>query len=141
MKSYMLRLDGREDGPYSDSQIAQMFADGRVNRNTPCRKAEDKEWRTIDDYLPTLKYGTQLPPATPRQFQIPSSPSATAAAQRVALVDLDIPFTSILKMMFKWMAAAFVVFCCFLPFALAAWFLIFAAIASFFGSVFSPHQP
>lgn len=87
-----------------------------------------------------LKYGTQLPPPTPKPSVAVAAP--TIAYTRVALVDLDIPFLSILKMMFKWMAAAFVVFCCFLPFALAAWFIIFAAIASFFGHVVSPpHQP
>jgi hypothetical protein len=61
MRSYFLKLSDREEGPYSDSQVAQMFADGRVNRYTPCRKVEDTAWKTIDDYLPTLKYGTQLP--------------------------------------------------------------------------------
>jgi hypothetical protein len=140
MKSFFLKLSNREEGPYSDTQIAQMFADARVNRYTPCRKIEDKDWKTVDDYLPTLKYGTQLPPPTPKPS--PPAPVPVAAYSRVALVDLDIPFLSILKMMFKWMAAAFVVFCCFLPFALAAWFLIFAAIASFFGQALStPHQP
>src|SRR3954463_4464883 len=140
MKSFLLKLAGREEGPYAESQIAQMFADRRVNRSTPCKPETGGEWKTIDDYLPILKYGTQLPHPTPK----PSAPGAVPVTtySRVALVDLDIPFLSILKMMFKWMAAAFVVFCCFLPFALAAWFLIFAAIASFFGQALStPHQP
>jgi hypothetical protein len=140
MKSFLLKLAGREEGPYAESRIAQMFADRRVNRSTPCKPETGGEWKTIDDYLPILKYGTQLPPPTPK-------PRASVTASmgdysRVALVDLDIPFMSILKMMFKWVAAGFIVFCCFLPFALAAWFIIFAAIASFLGQVFStPHQP
>lgn len=111
MRSFLLKPSRREEGPYSDSQIGQMFADGRVNRYAPCRKVDDKEWKTIDDYLPMLKYGTQLPPPTPRPPLLVAP--QVAAYTRVALVDLDIPFLSILKMMFKWMAAAFVVFCCF----------------------------
>jgi hypothetical protein len=79
MRSYLLKLSDREEGPYSDSQITQMFADGRVNRYTPCRKAEDKDWKTIDDYLPTLKYGAQLPPATPA----PPLPRPAAAVPNV----------------------------------------------------------
>lgn len=137
MRSFLLKFSGREDGPYSDNQVAQMFADGRVNRYTPCRKVEDKEWKTVDDYLPTLKYGTQLPPPTPTRISSPAV-GAIGAPQRIALVDLDIPFLSILKMMFKWMAAAFVVFCCFLPVILLLWFFVFAAIASFFGHALSP---
>lgn len=128
MRSFLLKLSDREEGPYSESQIAQMFADRRVNRYTPCRRVEDKHWKTIDDYLPTLKYGTQLPPPTPKPSTAVGPPAA--AYSRVALVDLDIPFLSILKMMFKWMAAAFVVFCCFLPAIIAVWLLIMAVFAS-----------
>jgi hypothetical protein len=62
-------------------------------------------------------------------------------AQRIALVDLDIPFLSILKMMFKWMVAAFVVFCCFLPAIIALWLLIMAVLASLISGALSnsPH--
>jgi hypothetical protein len=127
MRSYILRLPGREEEIFSDTQIAQMFADRQVNRYTPCRRPDDKEWKTIDDYLPTLKYGTQLPPATPKPS--PAAPSSPVAYNRVALVDLDIPFVSILKMMFKWMAAAFVVMCCFVPVIIAAWLFFMAVFA------------
>jgi hypothetical protein len=137
MKSYLVKISGREEGPYSDSQIAQMFADGRVNRYTPCRKAEDKDWRTIDDYLPTLKYGTQLPPPTLQQVQIPSSPSATVATQRVAIVDFDMPFGSILKIMFKWTAAAFVVWCCFIPVIITLWLIVMTLFAGLIGGAMS----
>jgi hypothetical protein len=139
MRSFLLKLSGREEGPYSDSQITQMFADGRVDRYTPCRKADDKDWRTIDDYLPTLKYGTQLPPATPA-----ARPAATVtnvadpATQRIALVDLDIPFVSILKMMFKWMAAAFIVFCCFVPAIVVLWAIVMGLFAALIGGAM-PH--
>jgi len=146
-KSYFLRLSGREEGPYSETQIGQMFADQQVNRNTPCRLATGSEWKTIDDYLPTLKYGTQLPPATPppptpRQIQMASNPSATVAAQRVAIVDLDIPFGSLLKIMFKWMAAGFIVFCCFIPVIILIWLIIMAVLAALVGGAMSNlHHP
>jgi hypothetical protein len=64
MKPYLIKLSDREEGPYAETQIAQMFADGRIDRNTPCKPADGGDWKTIDDYLPMLKYGTQLPPAT-----------------------------------------------------------------------------
>lgn len=141
-KSYFLRLSGREEGPYSETQIGQMFADGRVNRNTPCRLETARDWTTIDDHLPTLKYGTQLPPATPRPVQIATSPSATLAAQRVAVVDLDIPFGSLLKILFKWMAAGFIVFCCFIPMIILIWVIIMGALAALVGGAMSnlPHS-
>jgi GYF domain 2 len=129
-KTYYLNVSGREEGPWLEAEVAQMFADGRVNRNTPCRLEAARDWKTIDDYLPTLKYGTQLPPATPRAVQITTSPSTTVAAQRVAIVDLDIPFLSLVKIMFKWMAAGFVVFCCFIPLIILVWLIVMAVFAT-----------
>src|SRR3954462_6622717 len=64
MKSYFLKASDREEGPYSEEQVSQLFADGKVDRNTPCRVAPDGAWKTIDDLLPMVKYGTQLPNAT-----------------------------------------------------------------------------
>lgn len=141
MKSYSLKFSGREEGPYEEAQIAQMFVDGRVNRNTPCKPANGGEWKLIDDYLPMLKYGTQLPPPTP-VLSIPAAQSAISLpqAQRVAVVDFDIPFGSVLKIMFKWMAAAFIVACCFAPVIVMVWVIVMALFAAFLGAMSSLHH-
>jgi GYF domain 2 len=142
MKSYSLKLSGREEGPYAESQVEQMFADGRIDRNTPCKSADRGDWKSIDDYLPMLKYGTQLPP--PSQVVPPPPPPATPPpvlfSQRVSVVDFDIPFWSVLKIMFKWMAAAFVVFCCFLPVFILAWLIIMGVFAGIINGVMSNLQ-
>jgi hypothetical protein len=141
MKSYSLKLADREAGPYNEAQIAQMFADGSVNRNTPCKPAVGGDWKSIDDYLPMLKYGTQLPP--PSQVPTtPITPPGTLLAQRVAVVDFDIPFGSVLKIMFKWGAAAFVVICCFMPVIIVIWLIVMAIIAALVGGAIShSHHP
>jgi hypothetical protein len=151
MKSYSLKLSGHEEGPYPEPQIAQMFADGRIDRNTPCKPADRSDWKTIDDYLPMLKYGTQL--ASPSQVVTPPPPpppppppSATPPpvlfSQRVSVVDFDIPFWSVLKIMFKWMAAAFIVFCCFLPAIIVIWLILMALFAGIINGVMSTlHHP
>lgn len=141
MKSYSLKLADREAGPYNEPQIAQMFADGSVNRNTPCKPAAGGDWKSIDDYLPMLKYGTQLPP--PSQVSTtPITPPGTLLAQRVAVVDFDIPFGSVLKIMFKWGAAAFIVSCCFIPVIVLVAAIIMAMFAAFFGGLMSSlHHP
>ena len=141
MKSYLLKFSGREEGPYGEAQIAQMFADGRIDRNTPCKPADRGDWKSIDDYLPMLKYGTQLPP--PAEIpSVPPIPPPVLLSQRVSVADFDIPFWSVLKIMFKWMAAAFVVFCCFLPAIILVWLIIagvFAGLIS--GTMSSLHHP
>ncbi len=74
MKSYSLKLSGREEGPYAESQIAQMVADGRIDRNTPCKPADRGDWKTIDDYLSMLKIRHKVaalrsvPPPKPPPF-------------------------------------------------------------------------
>jgi hypothetical protein len=141
MKSYSLKLSGREEGPYPESQIAQMFADGRIDRNTPCKPADRGDWKSIDDYLPMLKYGTQLPPPIEIPHVPPMPPPLPMlSAQRVSVVDFDIPFWSVLKIMFKWMAAAFVVFCCFLPAIIVIWLIIMAVFAGIINDVMSNLQ-
>jgi len=55
-------------------------------------------------------------------------------------VDFDIPFWSVLKIMFKWMAAAFVVFCCFAPVIVLVWIIIMAVFAAFLGGAMSNLQ-
>jgi hypothetical protein len=135
MKSYLLKLSGGEEGPYGEAQIAQMFADGRIDRNTPCKPADRGDWKSIDDYLPILKYGTQLPPPVEMRSVPPM-----LLAQRVSVVDFDIPFWSVLKIMFKWMAAAFVVFCCFLPVIIVIWLILAAVFAGIVNGVMSNLQ-
>jgi len=135
-----LKIANREEGPYAETQIAQMFADGRVDRHTPCKPADRGDWKSVDDYLPILKYGTQLPPPAPIH-EVPPKPPPVFLSQRVSVVDFDIPFGSVLKIMFKWMAAAFVVLCCFLPAIVVVWLMVMAVIAALIGGATSVHPP
>jgi hypothetical protein len=141
VRSFHLKIAGREEGPFTETEVAQMFADGRIDRNTACKPSDRGDWKTIDDYLPMLKYGTQLPPPT-KVPAVPPTPPPVLASQRVSVVDFDISFWSVLKIMFKWMAAAFVVFCCFLPAIIVVWLIVasvFAALIS--GAMSSLHHP
>ena len=142
MKSYVLKFSDREEGPYVETQMAQMFADRRIDRNTPCKPVSGGDWKSVDDYLPMLKYGTQLPPPSPIPSAPPAAPPVLSSSQRVSVVDFDIPFGSVLKIMFKWMAAAFVVFCCFLPVIFVLWLFVAAIFAALFSGAMSTfHHP
>jgi hypothetical protein len=137
MKSYVVKVSDREEGPYDERQMAQIYADGRIDRNTPCKPATGGEWKSVDDFLPMLKYGTQLPPPTATPSTPPPPPPVLSLSQRVSVVDFDIPFGSVLKIMFKWMAAAFVVFCCFLPVIFVLWLIVAAIFAALFNGAMS----
>jgi hypothetical protein len=142
MKAYLIKFSDREEGPYDEPRMAQIFADGRIDRNTPCKPVSGGDWKTVDDYLPMLKYGTQRPPPTPNPSVPPTPPPVLFSSQRVSVVDFDIPFGSILKIMFKWMAAALVVFCCFLPVIFVLWLIVAGIFAALFNGVMSSfHHP
>jgi len=142
VRFFRLKIADREEGPYGEAQIAQMFADGRVDRNTPCKPASGDEWKSVDDYLPMLKYGTQLPPPAKVPVVPPTPPPVLLSSQRVSVVDFDIPFGSVLKILFKWMAAALVVFCCFLPVIFVLWLIVAAIFAALFSGAMSTfHHP
>src|SRR5262249_38115372 len=100
MKTYFIKFSHREEEPYDETQMAQIFADGRIDRDTPCKPVSG-DWKTVDDYLPMLKYGTQRPPPTAIP-NAPPIPPPVFSSQRVSVVDFDIPFGSVLKIMFKW---------------------------------------
>src|SRR5437867_7136561 len=142
MKTYLIKFSDHEEGPYAEAQVAQMFADGRVDRNTLCKPSDGGEWKTIDDYLPMLKYGTQLPPATKVPAVPPAPPPVLLSSRRVSVVDFDIPFGSVLKIMLKWMTAALVVFCCFLPAIIVLWLVVITVLAGLIGGAMSSlHHP
>jgi GYF domain 2 len=138
MKTYFIKLSNSEEGPFTETEVAQMFADGRIDRNTPCKPSDRDEWKSIDDYLPMLKYGTQLPPPAAKVPPVPPAPPpGLSSSERVSVVDFDIPFGSVLKIMFKWMAAALVVFCCFLPVIFVLWLFVAAIFAALFSGAMS----
>jgi len=155
MKSYLIKLSDHEKGPFTEMEVAQMFADQKINRYTPCKPNTGTDWKTIDDFMPMLKYGTQLPPPSPAPGAVPpvappsvgpASPTVMPAVvpagpQRTTLVDIDIPFGSLLKLMFKWAAAAFIVGVCFIPAAIIIWLIFMALLAILMGGAFSFHHP
>ena len=118
------------------SQIAALIG------HTPCKPAERGDWKSVDDYLPMLKYGTQLPPPTENRAAALPTPPPVFMSQRISVVDFDIPFWSVLKIMFKWMAAAFIVACCFLPVIAVFWLIVMAIWAALIGGAMSSlHHP
>jgi hypothetical protein len=59
----------------------------------------------------------------------------------VSVIDFDIPFGSVLKIMFKWMAAGLVVGLCFLPVIFVLWLIVAAIFAALFsGAISSFHH-
>src|SRR5205809_7470492 len=101
MKQFLLKISGSQVGPYSEEDITQMYHDNRIDRNTPCRPPTDEVWKTLDDYLPFLKYDLQLPPSPAKPPPVYIQSVTPPPAQKVAVVDVDVPFFSIFRLMLK----------------------------------------
>ena len=62
--------------PLTATQIADLFHAGRVGRHTRCKPERDKEWRTVDELFPLLKYPSA------RQFVYEPAQSVIPAESR-----------------------------------------------------------
>jgi hypothetical protein len=57
-------------------------------------------------------------------------------------VDIDLPFPSILKLLFKWAGAGVVVGCCFIPVVMLVLFILTAIFGSLLSGIFGGfHHP
>lgn|GEM_PF-6625670 len=62
MHFYEVLADGYHS-PLTKTQIAELFQAGRLRRNHPCKLISQKNWRTIDELFPLLKYQSAVPPS------------------------------------------------------------------------------
>lgn len=64
MNQFDVIVEGQTKLNLDEDDVAVLFTTGHVNRTSQCRIAGTKEWRTVDDVLPLLKWGTTSPPRT-----------------------------------------------------------------------------
>ena len=80
----MQLFDILQDGfhtPLTETQIADLFQAGRLNRHTRCKPAKQEAWRTIDELFPLLKYHA------PWQFAYqPAEPNREFRFRRAVMV-------------------------------------------------------
>jgi hypothetical protein len=75
--------------PLTETQIAKLFQAGRIGRNQPCKQVTKKEWRTIDELFPLLKYDSS------RQFSSQwAQPRSSRTLDRTLAVVIAVLVTS-----------------------------------------------
>jgi len=70
--------DGQEYGPVYDDQVRQWIAEGRLERKSPVKPPEAKDWVFLES-LPEFAEAF-------RAFETPAAPSPSPAKWRVAVV-------------------------------------------------------
>jgi hypothetical protein len=63
VKFYEVMVDACS-GPLAAEEIVQLFREGKIRRSDPCRELGQKQWRTIDEIFPLLKYDRSGVPAS-----------------------------------------------------------------------------
>jgi hypothetical protein len=58
VKLYDLRVDGYHT-PRSPEDIADLYRAGRLRKSDPCRVSGTRDWRTLDELFPLLKYDSR----------------------------------------------------------------------------------
>ena len=53
---YYLRIDGQQEGPFTDDEVEDLHGVGRISKGTPCRNTYDPNWKTVDDHVPRAKW-------------------------------------------------------------------------------------
>jgi hypothetical protein len=54
MKNYVLNMSGHECAGISAHEISELFHQGAIERDTPCRRERSSIWKTVDEILPIL---------------------------------------------------------------------------------------
>ncbi len=53
---YYLRIDGQQEGPFTEDEVEDLHGVGRISKGTPCRNTYDPDWKTVDDHVPRAKW-------------------------------------------------------------------------------------
>ncbi len=81
--------------PLTSQEIAERIQAGRFQRNEPCRKVGENEWRTIDELFPLPEHGSgnRVEPSSDKPEQRPTAfPLGIAAALATAFLAGGIHF-------------------------------------------------
>jgi hypothetical protein len=85
-KTYLYLQDGRQEGPYFESQILSMASSGIIHADAQIQCVEDNTNGPLEDFLASI--------------QKTLSPG-------VVVTDVSIPFGSMVVLLLKWFFAAF----------------------------------
>ena len=103
-----IQRNGQEHGPYREEEARSYLQGGQLLANDLARTEAERGWRPLRDVLtgPAAAIQPQAQPsiyaATPVQVGV----AATPGSQAVTVVDVRMPFGSMVVFMIKWALAA-----------------------------------
>ena len=103
-----IQRNGQEHGPYRDEEARSYLQGGQLLANDLARTEAERGWRPLRDVLAGPAAAVQVQPqpniyaATPVQVGVAVAPGS----QAVTVVDVRMPFGSMVVFMIKWALAA-----------------------------------
>jgi hypothetical protein len=126
--------DGQREGPYDEDDVRELIYEGTYTDNDPAIRDGQYDWSTIGNVLEPMS--ADLPPiaesrpdldfpdeeiapeapiiaepvaSAPPPPALPPPPFTPPPPMRVTVTGVDMPFGSMVTLLFKWAAASFVV--------------------------------
>src|SRR5215213_11997827 len=102
-----IQRNGQEHGPYRDEEARSYLQGGQLLANDLARTEAERGWRPLRDVLAGPAAAVQVQPqpniyASPVQVGLAVAPGS----QAVTVVDVRMPFGSMVAFMIKWALAA-----------------------------------
>jgi hypothetical protein len=124
-----IQRNGQEHGPYREEEARSYLQGGQLLANDLARNEAERGWRPLKDVLAGQIAAAQphiQPQSSVYAVPVQTSTPIAAGTQPVTVVDIRMPFGSMVVFMIKWALAS-------IPAVLIIWFIL--AIIIFLGSL------
>jgi len=134
-----IQRNGQEHGPYREEEARSYLQGGQLLANDLARNAAERGWRPLAEVLAGQIAAVQAQPQLqPSVYAVPVQASTpVAVGQPVTVVDIRMPFGSMVVFMIKWALAS-------IPALIIVWILIGIIIflaSLLFGGLFGGFSP
>jgi hypothetical protein len=99
--------DGQREGPYDEDDVRELIYEGTYTDNDPAIRDGQYDWSTIGNVLEPMS--ADLPPIAESRPDLDFPDEEIAPEAPLIAEPVDMPFGSMVTLLFKWAAASFVV--------------------------------
>ena len=100
-----IQRNGKEHGPYNDSEAASYLQNGQLLANDLARTDAERAWRPLREVL-AAPVPAKPVPSQPAVIHAAPAAGGSPMQQQVVVVDVKMPFGSMVVFMIKWVLAS-----------------------------------
>jgi hypothetical protein len=128
MKRFDLQVHGQVRPSVDESEVMELFSHETINRDTPCRITGETKWRTCDELLPSMKYGSKVPPSQGPRIE-------ASDGSRIVIHDVRLSFSTVFRLFVQVMLSSLIVGIAIMVVSLILWLLLGALVLGLIGGL------